>query len=88
MPKYKVITRSPIGAEKLEIYEEVIECDNVTIDQTGKYLLFFTAAKIEILAGADSPKMSLRIIKWINTDYIIECFDIHYTSKVAQALSN
>jgi hypothetical protein len=89
MPKYKLITKTlDPRPENFELYEEVIDADNVMIDQTGRYLLFCTASKIEAPVGPQGPQISLRIIKWINTDCVVECFDIHYISKVVQALSN
>jgi hypothetical protein len=90
MPKYKVITRSPIGAEKLEIYEEVIECDNVFIEQSGRYLLCAEQTKIEaaIVAPPGATAFSTKIIKWFNTDIVVECYDVLRLSKITQALSN
>lgn len=90
MPKYKLVTKTADpDPQKFEIFEEIIDCDNVMIDQTGKYLLFCEASRLEP-SRAPQPggpvPISVKFIKWINTDYVIECFDIQQTSRVVQML--
>lgn len=85
MAKYKIVTRS-LDPQKFELYEEVIDCDNVMLDQTGKFMLFADATRLESPGGpGQPPQMSLRIIKWFNSDVIIECYDIMRTSRLHQA---
>jgi len=76
MPKYKVITRS-LDPQKFELFEEVVTCDNVMLDTTAKFMIFTEATRLEMPGGPGTPpQMSMKIIKWINTDVIVECFDV------------
>lgn len=87
MAKFKVITRS-LDPQKFELYEEVIDCDNVMLDQTGKFMIFAEASRLEAALapqpGGATP-MSVKFIKWINSDVIVECFDVNRLSKLHQA---
>jgi hypothetical protein len=86
MPKYVIITKNPTQPEDKELYENEVDCDNVILDTTAKFLLCVRNSGITVPGAGGSSNPIGAIVRWFNTDYVIEC--LMNESKVLKMLDN
>lgn len=86
MAKWKVVTTHNDGAN---IYEEVIEADNVMLDTSGNSMIFIKSHGVAIpTVGGQPPQNVGHIIRIKNMNYVVEAFDMAHSGKVQGMISN
>lgn len=92
MAKWKIVTQgNKVDSDgRLEQFEEVIVADQVMLDQTGKFLVVAKVLESKVLPDArgNQPAQIVKIIKFINAQYVIEAYDINENSHTLAMVSN
>lgn len=75
MPEYIIITKNPTYSEDKELYENEVDCDNVILDTTAKFLICVRNSGISVPSVGGSTSQPIgAVVHWYNTDYVIEAF--------------
>lgn len=86
MAKYKFLTKS-LDPNDHEIYETIVECDAIQLDQTGKFFYCARHGKVSaIMKGTGQEVPIATVMRIFNSEYVIEI--MLEESRVMQMLEN